>query len=286
MTDAERQSPRTAVQNWLQVTDGKSTAKPAAAPPEQHNIERASRQHSRRHHTTRYPSGNNNQRDYEAGQTRRRHSEIGHRRKRVTDTSLPINFLKAQPQKGSKEHATVEASGLGLAERLRLHAPFRTFKDHSDDEILEVQCRPRKRRRSRSSTSSYLEPAAGIDLSDVGHDSPNGAKRLRPASIRPVSRGRGKSHSPAASKGSEMMLPSPEKLLKSYERRPRHKTRLDRYELKENKRHSKKTKQAAEKDLEGKKQKKHKRIEKSGAALMHNFAAQNVAHDRLTVSCA
>ena len=80
-----------------------------------------------------------------------------------------------------------------------------------------------------------------------------------------------------------MMILSPEKL--SYERRPRHKTRQDRYELKGNNKDSEKMKQATKKDRGEKKQKKHKRKEKSGTALMHDFAAQNVAHDRLTVSC-
>ncbi len=277
MSDAERLSPRTAIRNWLHVTDSKLTAKPTNAFAEQRDTEQRSKRHSKRHHETMYPSKAKIQHDKDAGQKHQRNNKSGTREKRVTDKVLLVNSHQAKPQANFTENTALNSDGLGLAERLGLHAPFRTFKDHSDNDTVDVQGRPRKRRRSRASTSSYLEPAAPADLSDNDHDHPIHATIVRTASSGPVLGDRVKKTSPTMSQGSE-------KLLKAYERRPRHKTRQDRYELKDNNRDSEKKKQAAKKDRGEKKQKKHKRKEKSGAALMHDFAAQNVAHDRLTVS--
>ena len=75
---------------------------------------------------------------------------------------------------------------------------------------------------------------------------------------------------------------SPEKPAKTYERRSRHKTREDRYEVKQGKTHKEENKQELKK--KNKKQGKRKRKEKSGAALMSSFSAKNIARDRLTVS--
>ena len=272
MSDLERQSPRAAICKWLQVANSKSVPKPAKAPLEQRKLEQDSRRQSKRHHATRYPVENEDRYEQEASRKHRRHSKSETRQKRV------------QPQKHSEENEPVVPDAPHLAERLGLHAPFRTFRDHSDDDDLNAQSRARKRRRSRSA-SSYLEPAAANDLLDNRHDRPTHSTILRTVSMRPASKRGGKNRPPTTSHASGNMLPSPEKILKSYERRPRHKTRPDRYELKETDRYSKMAKPDLKKDSrEKKKQKKQKRIEKSGAALMHDYAAQNVAHDRLTVS--
>ena len=275
MSDSDRQSPRAAIRNWLQATDSKLNAKPTDALPKGQDIERPSRHHVRRHHTKRHRSETKDQHAEEAGRKRPRHDNSG------------LNSRQAQTRLHSQENTAEKSEGLGLAERLGLHAPFRTFKDHSDNSIPDVGGRPPKRRRIRSSTSSYLEPAATNDLSDNCHDRLDYSAILRTANERPALGDRGKNTSSTASQGSETLLPSPEKLLKSFERRPRHKTRQDRYELKDSHRDSVKTLKTAKKDRGEKPQKKHKhkRKEKSGAALMHDFAAQNVAHDRLTVSC-
>lgn len=285
MSDAEQQSPRAAIRKWLQNTNSKSLARPADALPEQQDLKRGFKYHSRRGQWTRCPLETEDPHDKEAARKHLRHSKSGSRQKHVTDRSLLLNPLQARPRKHSEASTTVVPDGHGLAERLGLHASFRTFKDRSDDNIAEAQSRPRKRRRRKSSTSSYLEPAAANDLSDNGHACSSHAAILRTVSERPAVDDRDKYVSPTASKGGEVILPSPEKLLKPYEKRQRHKTRIDRYELKETSRHSKKTNQDVKKDRGDKKQKKQKRKEKSGAALMHGFAAQNVVHDRLTVSC-
>ena len=69
--------------------------------------------------------------------------------------------------------------------------------------------------------------------------------------------------------------------LHHFERRPRRKTREDRYQLK----HGDKKKSGSVGSTERKPGVKRRRhCEKSGAALLHDFAAPNVSDDRLTVS--
>ena len=285
MSDDERQSPRTAIRTWLHDTDSKSNAKPTDATRERQNNMRGSKHHSGRRHKTKYPSKIRDRQFVHPVPKHQRHSKSGIQHEGATDEDFLVQPVHVQSQQRSGENTTANSNSLGLAERLGLQAPFRTFRVHSDDDIPDIQTRSRKRRRSRSSTTSYLEPAAANDLSDNDYDPSHHATIPRSANRRPAP-GNGRKHSsPTSSQGSGMILPSPEKLLKSYERRPRRKTRLDRYEIKGDNGHSEKTRQSAKKDREEKKHKKHKRKEKSGAALMHDFAAKNVTNDRLTVSC-
>ena len=286
MSDAE--SPRTAIRKWLQGTDSKSTANPAEALSEQQKIERNSRHHPKPRQRTRYHSEIEGPHDEEAGRKRQRYGKDGNRQKEIPDKALSSNLLQAQSQKDFKAIAAVIPDGHGLAERLGLHAPFRILRDRSDDSIPEVQSRSQKRRRSRSSTSSYLEPAAANSFSDNDHAHSSHSTILRTVGTRLAVGDEDNNGPPTVSKDSGVLQPPPEKLLISYRKRPRHKTRKDRYELKESSRHRENTKQDTKKNLKEKKEKKAKkpkRKEKSGAALMHGFAAQNVAHDRLTVSC-
>ena len=284
MSNAERQSPGKAIREWLLDTNNKSTAKPANIYPEQQEIEPRSRHHSRRHHRTRYPPEVVGQHRDTAGRKHQIDTLSGDRHKSVSGKVRPVDSQRVQPKIDLKETTAVNSSGLGFAEQLGLHAPFRTFKDHSNQIISDVQDRPRKRRHSRSSSmSSYLEPAAANDVSDIASGHPGHLTMQRAAHGGPALGSRGKHNSPTADHGLEI-LPSPEKLLKSYERRPRRRTRQDHYELKGVDRDSGKVKKAVRKDRVVKEQKKHKRKEKSGATLMHNFTAENVANDRLTVS--
>ena len=66
-----------------------------------------------------------------------------------------------------------------------------------------------------------------------------------------------------------------------YKKRSRHKTRQDRYEVKNAK---KSTEESAIKDGSSRKVRKRTRKDKSGAALIHEYRAPNLLHDRLTVS--
>ena len=70
-----------------------------------------------------------------------------------------------------------------------------------------------------------------------------------------------------------------------YERRPRHKTKADKYEIKQDGNKSTKKREKKEKKTSAsKRDKRPKRKERSGDALVHTFSAPNVAQDRLTVS--
>lgn len=144
----------------------------------------------------------------------------------------------------------------------------------------ENPIRARKRKRKASSTISYLEPAVVDELTDAENGKRRPYEEERTRRLPPsVDDGVLKSLS-GFSRRPDQTTALPEKPAESYERRPRRKTREDRYELKDGTRDKKKV---AKKDSQEKKQKKHKRREKSGAALMHSFTAQNVSHDRLTV---
>lgn len=140
----------------------------------------------------------------------------------------------------------------------------------------------RKRRRSISSTSSYLETAKAVDHRQ---SRANDLKRQnKPKIIRDVSQCSG-----ATSQSSEFLpslnptIRSAEKPAKVYERRLRRKTREDHYKLKHTNTPRKKREKSEKKNGSSAKERKNRRKEKSGTALMHEFTAQNVAQDRLTV---
>ena len=151
-----------------------------------------------------------------------------------------------------------------------------------------------KRKRRLSSISSHLEPATFNSHTEVEGKEPDQAIDL-------VSRGSSVDlvdtplRSSSASNSSTIISVSPEKQVKSYERRLRRKTREDRYEIKQAKevkmqqKEKEKKKKNKEKKRTGagaaKKERKRNRKEKSGAALMHDFTARNVTRDRLTVRC-
>ncbi|MCJ1429799.1 hypothetical protein MMC29_007714 [Sticta canariensis] len=165
---------------------------------------------------------------------------------------------------------------------LGLYAPFRSFGwEKADIDINNDLARAgRKRKRRHSSVSSYLEPATFTVRTHAGESF--GDRKKAPVSL--------KLHAELDDSASQPSLGSPrtsaitsirrEKPNRDYERRSRHRTRKDRYEPKEVKEAKKRKKK---KNEDPPKEKKRKRKEKSGAALMHDFTAQNVAHDRLTL---
>ena len=134
----------------------------------------------------------------------------------------------------------------------------------------------KKRRVVPSSQSTTLQPAATVDLKVQGYDVDTGP----PA----VDDDRGcMTDTLSTSSASIYSFSSYVSLrpTKTYEKRPRHKTRDDRYELKEVKK-SRDRSVAKERPL--RKAKKRRRKEKSGTALLQDFKAPNVSNDRLTVS--
>lgn len=168
---------------------------------------------------------------------------------------------------------------VGLAERLGLHAPFRTFGDDDGtlDRPIDAPQRNAERRRT-ASTSSLLEPAVitvqprrpPTPKQDVmGNEEKRKIDDMQGGSL------------DGSDDGSLTSGPSA-KAAKTYKRRSRHKPREDKYDLKQGAKTRERNK--FKKDDAAGKQKKRKRREKSGNTLMHEFAASNVAQDRLTVS--
>ena len=184
----------------------------------------------------------------------------------------------------TKRHTLQRPDEPGLAEKLGLHAPFRTFRDRSDDEDVNLDAlrRPRKRRRRRSSTGSYLEPAEIEEQIDLESDAGSPSKEAMNRGSRRIHSKSRAEHLPESSVATPQILETP---AECYVRRPRHKTRADRYELKEGNGDRRKEKSKLnERESKDKKHKKLKRKAKLGEAIMHDFSAQNVSHDRLTVS--
>ena len=189
---------------------------------------------------------------------------------------------REEPPDQTTKTLTPRPGDPGFAESLGLHPPFRTFRVQSEDSLVhqEDPLRHRKRKRKPSSTISSLEPAVVDELPDARAGKWTPIERERTRRLPPCDDdGELKSLSGFVRRPDQTTI-FPENLAASYERRPRRKTREDRYELKDGIRDKKK---AAKKDSQEMKQKKRKRREKSGAALMHSFTAQNVSHDRLTV---
>ncbi|KAL8957702.1 MAG: hypothetical protein Q9183_005986, partial [Haloplaca sp. 2 TL-2023] len=163
------------------------------------------------------------------------------------------------------------------AEELGLHAPFRSFASRGADERLVLQNNDgrRKRRRSPSTASSSLKPAVQLEESDDESKCVEDPRTYKTSfAIR--------KHQEERPSSPILVSEIPEQPTKIYERRKRHKTREDRYELKEGAKRAKPRK--SEKEAGAKPKKKKKRIQKSGSALMQDFNAGNVQPDRLTVS--
>ena len=145
--------------------------------------------------------------------------------------------------------------------------------------------RHRIRQEGSSSELSYIEPPPMKHITKYSkHSYGDRPDHHRHHSRKPVERSISVSNS--SSQTSEKFQVqtgsfSHAKPAKIYERRPRHKTKEDRYELKEKKKQTKDSLPTAE-PLRKKRKKKSK--VKRRESYEHNFTAQNVNSDRLTVS--
>ncbi|KAK0515703.1 hypothetical protein JMJ35_001737 [Cladonia borealis] len=284
MAHEVRQSPRAAIRTWLRETN---TTNNNNSRLESNNIDSklpVHRSQELRRHKTRYNREVTSQSGTRGHPKPVANGESRQPLQRNPNKSIP---LTSNPYREGPLDKTIKAlqprpGDPGFAESLGLHPPFRTFRVQSEDSLVhqEDPLRTRKRKRKASSTISYLEPALVDELPDA-----------QDGKLTPIERERTKKLPPGDDDGELKSLSEivprpdqttalPEKPAGSYERRPRRKTREDRYELKDGTRDKKKV---AKKDNQEMKQKKHKRREKSGAALMHSFTAQNVSHDRLTL---
>ncbi len=159
----------------------------------------------------------------------------------------------------------------GIAKRMGLQGPFRGFGNEEGPVIYE-KSRSAKRQRKVLSSSSDLQPAILADRNtDLQEEKVSYNMKVYRNSAT-VSHG---------SDQSTMLFSSPKRVEKTYERRPRHKTREDLYEVQPTKERKKKAPtRGAEKEKPV--DKRRKRM-KSGGVLMHDFNAPNIPNDRLTV---
>lgn len=139
----------------------------------------------------------------------------------------------------------------------------------------------RKRKRNLPSASSDVEPA--IFQTHTKHKNNGHVRRSRSSAREDIAELK-ESVSDSNNGHSELSAHSRGRSENIYKRKPRRKTREDRYDLKQDKsvKHRKKKwhkrKENQGRDREGRRRKK------SGSALMHEFVAENVVPKRLTVS--
>lgn len=172
-----------------------------------------------------------------------------------------------------------------LPQRLGLYAPFRSFGRQSNDMDVDQQSIPasaRKRKRNLPSASSDVEPAIFQTHTEL---KTNGRVHRSITSAR-VGTELKESVSESDNAFSENI----------YVRKPRRKTREDRYDLKQDifvKNPRKRIRGSHGRERDGKRRdgnrrdgerRDGKRRKKSGSAIMHEFAAENIARKRLTVS--
>ncbi|KAL8917771.1 MAG: hypothetical protein Q9208_007752 [Pyrenodesmia sp. 3 TL-2023] len=258
MPTPKRQSPRAAIKEWLAHTEqGSAEGKQFTTPQ---NKERAVEK-ERRRSSQRAVGGSRQPR----GRTGELHQNLE-------------SQVHGPSEERPRDHQTKQDSGRNLADQLGLHAPFRSFATRgvvAEPDPARFNQERRKRRRTPLSTSSYLEPAIHF-RKDIE----------KPISQEDAWFRRGNHHqqraSTDASSSSGSTIAPPEKPAKTYERKPRHKTQEDRYELKQDKKRSRTRKGHNEVEKHPNKKRK-KRKEKSGAALMHDFSARNIESERLTL---
>lgn len=281
MSVDERQSPRAAIRKWLSHTVRKP--KPDVCPTQRTSLgqSRNSRRRPLQPSSSvdiKSPTRGRREEDRKRKRKRKRsgdesrgHSKLAKDENRATAPTLREGFPES---KRSDSH---------LAEHLGLHPPFRGFEHHDNDLniIKDAPNRPRKRRRSLSSMTSYLRPAATIELGTSREQDHAPAETSRAKNKFRKCDERNTASWSQLSQGSSAAVVLKENPVKTYERRSRHKTREDRYDLMKNRMPTKKKKEDTHQD---KKPRKRKRNNKSGAALMHDFTAQNISHDRLTVN--
>ena len=176
--------------------------------------------------------------------------------------------------------STRDENSSGVARKLGLYSPFQAMerKAFNQECHLEDMGASRKRKRKiSSSVSSYLEPGILKTPTRTNQQTfPNTA--IRKASSKIKKHGSDTASSSPLRLIREAAIP-PLKPPKDYERRPRRKTKKDKYELKQGRKS-----ETVRTKRNGPTIKKVKRKEKSGVALSHKFTAQNIASDRLTVS--
>ena len=278
MSIDERTSPRANIRSWLLKAD--STAKP--------KFIQAQRTYSKSTHKadgeSRHLTHSSDASPATRVQVEKTHA-VHHRRRNGRDS--PYQRAKHTSQFLREDHHRVGGPGIkskhyerSLTERLGLQGPLRAFGENIQPPV-EVG-RPRKRQRRDLSVSSDLQPALIAELECTPNDA-EGVQHVPRAEkshhVRPIKCNATLSEH---SNHSTILFSSPKQPIQTYERRNRHKTREDRYEIKRSAARQSKTPLRTRKEKKPIQKQRH--TEKSGGALMHDFTAPNVPNDRLTVS--
>ena len=194
-------------------------------------------------------------------------------RARYGRTSSVVDLHKAEKaglRSGPKES--------GIAERLGLQGPFRAFS--YEDRLSVETSRPQKHRPGGFLSSPDLQPASATDIERSSKDRVDSKNAQQAKASRYIVAARSSASCSKGTTHSTILFSSPKQVSKSFERRPRHKTREDRYEVKDD---STRTRRPRRSDRERKDTKKPNRKMKLGRNLRHEYTAPNVSKDRLTV---
>lgn len=139
-----------------------------------------------------------------------------------------------------------------------------------------------KRRHNSSSDSSLLEIPVRTRTGQAKKDNPRPAMP-EPQKDKPTSRKKQKVDSSNSEVSSQTTSPTAAK--ETFEKRPRRKTREDRYEPKRKETHPKKTdEEMATNRKRLKRCDRGKAAKKAGEELMQNFSSKSIGRERLTVS--
>jgi hypothetical protein len=134
----------------------------------------------------------------------------------------------------------------------------------------------RKRRYSSSSDSSLLEDALPLQLDP---------RTENEAQVKPKNHGDSPLHQKRRSNVETQTSRQSTYGRETFEKRPRHKTREDLYEpkdqLKNSTSHVGERKRSTKRETKGE---KRRAMRRAGEDLMNNFSSENIANDRLTVS--
>jgi hypothetical protein len=158
-------------------------------------------------------------------------------------------------------------------------AHFRSFHEATHDAGDYLEIRRKRRRDSSSSDSSLLEPAVKLKLDQVirGQVKPDISEEQE----KPSPHLQKKRKTEPSDEGTSVQFSNP---LETFEKRPRRKTRDDRYEPKKKMKKSEKPNEGKRSRTKGEKGDKKKAAKKAGEDLMHNFSSNRIAQERLTVS--
>ncbi|KAL8764557.1 MAG: hypothetical protein Q9194_006986, partial [Teloschistes cf. exilis] len=261
MSTPKRQSPRAAIREWLARTD--QVATPLARHDSKSKKQKGVKAQEEDWRFSHHPQERLKSPPRHTAGTRNKPAKGYHR--------------SPQPPTGNRQQRPRDDRN--LAEQLGLHAPFRSLATRG----AEARISPRhegeqhKRKRSHSEASSYLEPAFHFG------DDDDGSECFRGTLTKQVPCGEKQYDKQVSSRSSSVAILPPDGPGKMYERRSRHKTKEDCYELKQ----AKKRNQAKDQKVRAAdkpKKKKRKHAQKSGAALMQDFNAENVQPERLTAS--